>query len=174
MANASSEPADRRGIVGIEDAASGSLRQIKILADGVPPGSSTSQVICNGQNTRGFTVEWAAVTGLTYYNLRESNSVQSGSTTTQYGSGVNFAALTRSRIPPVTSTSYWYEVQACNGALCSGWRGLPEICVGTDNLFNEVVTTVTYYHTDDALGSPAAETNSSGGIVKRSRYESQG
>ncbi|HVJ61793.1 MAG TPA: RHS repeat-associated core domain-containing protein, partial [Tahibacter sp.] len=146
---------------------------IKILADGVPPDSSTSQVICDGQSTRGFTVQWAASAGATAYNLRESNSVQPNATTTSHGGSVTSVALTRSRIPPVTSTSYSYEVQACNGALCSGWRGIPEICVGNDELFNEVVTTVTYYHTD-ALGSPAAETNSSGGIVKRSRYEPYG
>lgn len=145
---------------------------IKILANGVPPGSSTQQVICNGQNPRQFVVQWAASSGATSYNLRESILDHNSSTTSHDGS-VTSVTLTRNRVGQMTASFYTYEVQACNGALCSGWRGLPEICVGTNDLFNEVVTTVTYYHTD-ALGSPAAETNASGAVVKRSRYEPYG
>jgi RHS repeat-associated protein len=101
-------------------------------------------------------------------------------------------ATSISRICTSTGTGYTVnDAPALNGpsigTASANWVGYPSSCVwkatgtGGTATFNETMTTnaapvsdvVTYIHTD-GLGSPVARTNSSGGLVSRTRYEPYG
>jgi len=71
---------------------------------------------------------------------------------------------------------FTYEVRALNAAnMASAWRGTVTLCVGNGgaDINAPLQSTVRYLHTD-ALGSPVAETDASGTVVKRTRYEPYG
>jgi len=71
-------------------------------------------------------------------------------------------------------STYRYSIQACNGATCSGWSPTVEMSVSTPPRHPEgSATTTTYVHTD-GLHSPVAETNATGAVTARTRYEPYG
>lgn len=170
----------------------------RVRRPGVPPAPDwisfsandpgNTQVVCNNTSPRTFTLYWSAVSSsdLDHYEILESNHVTGAMPNTIISRPAGqpdqpppaYASFTRAKVPPDTSTSYYYQVRACNpiggDEGCSGFRGTAEFCVGntSGNAPQRVVST-TYYHTD-ALGSPVAETDASGIVTKRSRYEPYG
>ncbi|WP_257388541.1 RHS repeat-associated core domain-containing protein, partial [Tahibacter caeni] len=153
-----------------------------------PTNNGNNQVICNNVNPRTFTLYWEASSGdLDHYEIFESNFATGDMPPTIISRP---DPIEHPEIPPPSNATltrykdgnpylvYYYQVRACNAAGgdsgCSAYRGIAEMCVGSPSTFgpNRVVST-TYYHTD-ALGSPVAETNAAGTVIKRSRYEPYG
>jgi len=69
-------------------------------------------------------------------------------------------------------TSYAYAIRACAGANCGGWTE-PQVVVRAVATLSRAAGATTYYHTD-ALGSPVAETDAAGAVVKRRAYRPWG
>ena len=79
-----------------------------------PTGPATS--------TGSHTVRWVAVTSATGYKLQERRNTESW---TEYDEGT----ATSKALSGKKSGAWEYQVQACNGAVCSGWSGSLRILV---------------------------------------------
>ena len=79
-----------------------------------PTGPATS--------TGSHTVRWVAVTSATGYKLQERRNTESW---TKYDEGT----ATSKALSGKKSGTWEYQVQACNGAVCSGWSGSLRILV---------------------------------------------
>ena len=67
-------------------------------------------------STGSHTVRWVAVTSATGYKLQERRNTESW---TKYDEGT----ATSKALSGKKSGAWEYQVQACNGAVCSGWSG---------------------------------------------------
>jgi RHS repeat-associated protein len=119
-----------------------------------------------------YTVQWTAVSGATRYELCEEGGNSSGSCTSE-------TTLSKTlRKPNSDIGDFTYAVRACNALGCSALfaPSMPVTvrCRPQQNCGNlRAPPVVTYVHTDQ-LGSPIAETNSSGAVTARFRYEPYG
>lgn len=146
------------------------------------PATITGPTGC-ASTPRTFSIGWTSSANATRYELHEWNDAPVG----HPGHVDHLVDL----VPPLRtsitlqrsavqgmggSTIYSYEVRACADG-CSAWRGPANVCVGIPSLFNgpatAIAATTTYIHTD-GLGSPIAETDASGNVTKRMRYEPYG
>lgn len=128
---------------------------------------------------RNFRVSWAPSTNATRYELRErveedGDYVQD---MTVLGTYIDLTRSTRYNAGvTLESVRYQHQVRGCNAAgQCSAWRGTATTCVtrlgGPREV--ELVNTVRFLHTD-MLGSPVAETDENGLVVRRLHYEAYG
>ncbi len=144
---------------------------------GRPAFISTTATGCKA-TPRTFTLTWGVSSNATRYELKQRNDTDS--TESSIPATGTSITLTRSSAP-YDIIVYNYQVRGCNAAnVCSAWNaGNPPsdyayVCIGTPLSPNApLVSTVRYLHTD-ALGSPVAETNETGSVVKRTRYEAYG
>ena len=141
------------------------------------PFISTTATGCKA-TPRTFTLTWGVSSNATRYELKQRNDTDS--TESSIPTTGTSITLTRSSAP-YDIIVYNYQVRGCNAAnVCSAWNaGNPPsdyayVCIGTPlSPIAPLVSTVRYLHTD-ALGSPVAETNETGAVVKRTRYEAYG
>jgi RHS repeat-associated protein len=121
-----------------------------------------------------YSVQWTAVSGATRYELCEEAGGGGGSCTSE-------TTLSKTlRKPNSNIGSFTYAVRACNALGCSALfaPSMPVTvrCRPQQNCGNlRAPPVVTYVHTDQ-LGSPIAETDSTGSLstIKRFRYEPYG
>jgi len=148
---------------------------VQIVGAPPAPASITGPTGCTVA-PRTYGIAWAPVTGVTSYNVHETVDV-GGVDQILPSTGTSITLTRGLKIGGVhyDSVNYAYEVQACNGSVCSGWRGTAYACVGISNNRPALlpVTTVKYLHTD-GLRSPVAESDSTGTVTKRTRYEPYG
>lgn len=151
-------------------------------------GSAPSATLQLTGNQNVVQVQWAAVTNVAVekyvVDRRTNHAVCSSSNGELTVSGNPPAAVLGNQSVPYrcsgTSeipTRHEFKVKACAANNnCSGWSTIAWVDVSAAGGSNpEAVEALQpiYYHTD-ALGSPAAETNAAGVVVKRTRYEPYG
>ncbi len=126
-----------------------------------------------------FLIGWTSVAGATRYQIYEGDD-WGGSypnpivVLPDTNPNLQTLSLTRGR-GAHDSITYNYGVRACNATTCSEERRPATACLikpGSPNS-PEATLAVRYLHTD-ALGSPVAESDESGYVVKRTRYEPYG
>lgn len=123
-----------------------------------------------GGQTVTVPLAWPAVVGATRYEVRENNDMNSNASIIP--SAGTYLPLLRGR-GNNTEINYYHAVRACNAAMCSEWRGTAIACLVSPGTPRSVTSRVRYLHTD-ALGSPVAETDESGAVLKRTYHESYG
>jgi RHS repeat-associated protein len=119
-----------------------------------------------------YRVQWNAVSGATHYIVHEIDLDQ--------GTESDFtvsAALQRNFSHVVVGSEFDYAVRSCINAACSV-NSTPNVrvkilCPTASCTPQRLLTTINYIHTDQ-LGSPIAETNSSGVETARFNYEPYG
>jgi len=116
-----------------------------------------------------YRVSWDAVANATSYQFQRT--VRTASHPTEQTEAVQtvYVGYVEGGGNPVSARGWYkhrYRVRACAGSNCSGWTW-PEAKVRADaNPVRLTATGTLYYHTD-ALGSPVAQTDASGAVVKR-------
>lgn len=130
-------------------------------------------------------IRWSLVPGATTYNLKEEVS----NCNRPPNERISIDALPANTVQPVkiegrlmicggrelNPSIYWYSMQACkeNGTICSDWTPTVEVRISGTAGRPASSGTTTYIHTD-GLRSPVAETNQSGAVTSRTRYEPYG
>jgi RHS repeat-associated protein len=153
------------------------------------PSAPATPTNLTGPSTRvqvppNYTVGWSVVPNATGYIVEETPTCPSGPnnqvvTLTETVTQNNFTGpLTACRVGG--NQGFRYRVKACANSLCSAWSAFKDVQVtitGVESVPDDALRLVaerTYLHTD-ALGSPVAETNAAGAIVKaRMAYEPYG
>ncbi|MBN8480157.1 MAG: RHS repeat-associated core domain-containing protein [Xanthomonadales bacterium] len=120
--------------------------------------------------TVSFTIGWSAVVGATRYELEESDD-RNGPISVLAAAGTTLTLERNTRRN--REINYLYRARACNASTCSEWRGTAVACLVMPGTPRSVINQVRFLHTD-ALGSPVAETDEGGAVVKRTYYESYG
>lgn len=127
-----------------------------------------------------FDIDWQSVAGATRYEVVEGDdlngSYPNNPIIVNPTSNPTFQRLSlkRSRSGN-TEITYNYGVRACNATTCSEERRTAYMCLTSPGGPQSPMATtgVRYLHTD-ALGSPVAETDEFGTVIKRTRYEPYG
>jgi len=140
----------------------------------VAAGSPEPLIVKKGKR---YEVSWEAVANATSYQVREVRSTNQscGALQTDYptnGSPMEFLATTIACNGAERETNYAYAIRACAGANCGGWTD-SQVVVRAVATLSRAANATTYYHTD-ALGSPVAETDAAGAVVKRRAYRPWG
>lgn len=123
-----------------------------------------------------YRVSWDAVANATSYQFQRT--VRTASHPAEQTEAVQtvYVAYVEGGGNPVSDGGWYqhrYRVRACAGSNCSGWTW-PEAKVRADaNPVRLTATGTLYYHTD-ALGSPVAQTDASGAVIKRMAYQPWG
>lgn len=157
---------------------------VMLAVIGSPP--SATLMLTGNQNV--VQVQWSAVTNVLvekYIVDRRTDHVTcSASNGEQTVTGSPLPTVLGNQSVPfrcdgtsANPTRYEFKVKACAANdNCSGWSAIAWVEVrpsgGSNPEAIEALQPI-YYHTD-ALGSPAAETDATGSIVRRSRYEPYG
>ena len=123
-----------------------------------------------------YRIEWNPVANATSYQFQRTVSTASNQNPVTEPAQTVYVTYVEGGGNPV-SDGGWYEhqyrIRACAGANCSAWT-LPEAKVRVDaNPARVAATGTVYYHTD-ALGSPVAQSDASGAVVKRMAWQPWG
>ncbi|WP_306524315.1 RHS repeat-associated core domain-containing protein [Dokdonella sp.] len=149
------------------------LRACKASSNtGCAPAGSTLYMLSG----KDFTVRWDAVANAVVYEYRVEQ---------RDGQNQNWQALDPATVtlPQVggnetpTPLQGWIErryfVRACAGNTCSDWTPVGVTVRVERTPARPAATGTIYYHTD-ALGSPVAQTDASGAVIKRTAYRPWG
>ncbi|MBC6942021.1 MAG: hypothetical protein DWB45_04780 [Xanthomonadales bacterium] len=121
-----------------------------------------------------YTVSWNAVENATSYKVRRVTSSNCGNVTETFPT-TNLEWPGTAALASCSGTTYTrterYDVQACAGANCSSFT-TPDVAVSS-TVARQGPPAAVYYHTD-ALGSPIAESDASGAVIKRRGYQPWG
>lgn len=116
-----------------------------------------------------YTISWDAQTSATRYYLEEAGICRSQTYE------VLISSIQIEGFVPTNCGNweeYTYRVKACNGTTCSGWSS--SIRVRVEKVLTRAAGAATTYVHTDGLRSPVAETNASGLVTSRMRYEPYG
>ena len=139
------------------------------------PAGSTLELI-SGATGASYQIRWDTVDNATSYQYQLETKDHCASNWQNHGwQNVNVAYVGGSGNPANSQCGldYRYVVKACAGTNC-GLHTTTAVMVWIQKQpLRPVATEVTYYHTD-ALGSPVAQTDASGAVVKSTAYRPWG